>query len=37
VTFTGIGGGPLDADLQSRFLVHQKRKRSGGHGKGKGR
>jgi hypothetical protein len=37
VTFTGIGGGPLDADLQSRFLVHQKRKRSGGRGKGKGR
>jgi hypothetical protein len=37
VTFTGSGGRPLQANLQSRFLLHHKRKRSGGHGKGNGR
>jgi Tol biopolymer transport system component len=37
VAFTGSGGGPLEANLQSRFLVHHKRKRSGGPGKGKAR
>ncbi len=34
VTFTGSGGRPLHVDLQSRFLVHPKRKRADGHGKG---
>jgi hypothetical protein len=33
VTFTGSGGRPLHVDLQSRFLVHAKRKGKSGHGK----
>jgi hypothetical protein len=34
VTFTGSGGRPLHVDLQSRFLVHAKRKGKSGHEKG---
>jgi hypothetical protein len=36
LTFSGHGGHPLQADLESRFLIHRKAKRDGGHQKGSG-